>query len=172
MATAYLGIGGNLGDRRATLRAALASLPPAVRPVAVSSLYETEPVGYRDQPDFLNAVVQVETDLLPRSLLKQLKGIEQALGRSVRFRNAPRTVDLDILFYEGQVIDEADLTIPHARLAERAFVLAPLAELAPELWHPWLGRPISELLAALDDPAAIRLVEGPTWASGLLDRPA
>lgn len=167
MATIYLGLGSNLGDRKATLRAALAALAPAVRLTAVSSLYETEPVGFRAQPDFLNAVAQGQTDLTPRALLEHLKQIEQALGRQQRFRNAPRPIDLDILFYDDLTIDD-DLIIPHPRLAERAFTLVPLVELAPELHHPWLGRPVRELLDALWEHEAIRVVEGPTWAADLV----
>jgi len=168
VATVYLGLGGNLGDRKALLRAALAALAPAVRLEAVSSLYETEPVGFREQPDFLNAVAQGRTDLTPWALLARLKAIERALGRQQRFRNAPRPIDLDILFYDDLTVDDADLIIPHPRLAERAFTLVPLVELAPELPHPWLGRPVRELLDALWEHEAIRAVEGPVWAADLL----
>lgn len=170
MATVYLGLGGNLGDRRAHLRAALARLAPAVRLEAVSSLYETEPVGYRDQPDFLNAAARATTALDPYGLLAHLRGIERALGREERFRNAPRTVDLDILAYDEMTIDEVGLVIPHARLPERAFALAPLVELAPELPHPWLGRPMRELLEALElsPHERVRRHEGPEWAADLI----
>ena len=168
MAIVYLGIGGNLGDRRANLRAALARLAPAARLETVSSLYETEPVGYRDQPEFFNAVARVTTDLDPYQLLDHLKGIERVLGRQERFRNAPRTVDLDILFYDELTVEAPGLVIPHPRLTERAFALVPLVELAPDLFHPWLGRPVHELLAALElEPhEAIRRYEGPEWGLG------
>ena len=168
MATVSLGLGGNLGDRRALLRAALARLGPAVRLDAVSSLYESEPVGYREQPLFLNAVARVTTDLLPWPLLERLKLIEQDLGREERFRNAPREIDLDILFYDEVTVDDVGLVIPHARVAERAFALAPLVEIAPEVHHPWLGRPVRELLDVLDEPEAIRVIEGPEWAADLV----
>lgn len=169
MATVYLGLGSNLGERRTTLRAALAALAPATHLTAVSSLYATEPVGYRDQPEFLNAVARVETALAPWPLLERLKEIEHHLGRRGRFRNAPREIDLDILVYDSVTVDDLGLVIPHPRLAERAFVLTPLAELAPDLWHPWLGRPVSELLAALWEPETVRIVEGPAWAADLID---
>ena len=169
MATVYLGLGGNLGDRRTNLRAALAALSPDARLQAVSSLYETEPVGYREQPEFLNAVARVETALAPRALLERLKGIERGLGRRDRFRNAPRPVDLDILFYDDLTLDKSDLVIPHPRLDERAFTLVPLVELAPALHHPWLGRSVGELLDALWEHEAIRAIEGPGWAADLIE---
>lgn len=167
MAIVYLGLGANLGDRRAALRLALGRLAPPVRVTAASSLYETEPVGYRQQPDFLNAVVQAETNLAPRPLLELMQRVERGLGRQARFRNAPREIDLDILFYDEITVDEEGLIIPHPRLTERAFVLVPLVELAPTLWHPWLGRSVAELLDVLDPTDQIRQIEGASWADGL-----
>ncbi len=164
-AVAYIGLGGNLGDRRANLRAAVEALRSHGRIVAVSSLYETAPVGYREQPPFLNAVVALETSEPPERLLAALLAIEHALGRVRTFPNAPRTVDLDLLFYDRWTIDLPGLRVPHPRLAERAFVLAPLAEIAPDLRHPTLGRTVADLLAALGDVSAdVRRVEGPGWA--------
>lgn len=165
MARAYIGLGANLGDREQTLRAAVRALGEAGEVVAVSSLYETAPVGYLDQPPFLNAVVGLDTEETPRQLLDTLLRIEQEHGRVRTFRNAPRTLDMDILLYDDLVVTEPDLVLPHPRLHERAFVLVPLAELAPGARHPRLGRPVRELLRDLGDVAgAVRPVEGPEWA--------
>ena len=151
MPIVYLGLGTNLGDREAHLREAVRRLDEAgVHVTALSPLYETAPVGYLDQPDFLNAVCRAECQLPPHDLLRVVKGIEAALGRRPSFRNAPRPVDIDILFYDDRVLDTPDLVIPHPRLAERAFVLVPLTDLAPEFVHPVLGHIIADLLTAVD----------------------
>lgn len=136
MTTAYLGLGSNIGDRRANICRALEFLAEAVQVESVSTFYETEPWGYKEQPMFLNIACQIKTRLSARDLLTLAKGIEKRLGRLPCFRNAPRTIDIDILLYDNNVIDEPDLSVPHPRLAERAFVLVPLAEIAPELIHP------------------------------------
>jgi 2-amino-4-hydroxy-6-hydroxymethyldihydropteridine diphosphokinase len=141
----YLGFGTNLGHRTDNLQNAAAALPPAVRVLRASSIYETEPWGYHGQPAFLNQVIEAETNLQPLDLLAHLKQIEADLGRQPSFRYGPRLIDLDILFYGDQVIDLSGLTIPHPHIAERAFVLAPLAELAPTLRHPLTGKTILEL---------------------------
>ena len=150
MPITYLGLGSNLADRLANLQAALAALPPAITILAASPVYETAPWGYRDQPAFLNQVVQASTALDPHALLAHLKAIESLLGRTPTFRYGPRLIDLDILLYDDLVLESTDLSIPHPRLHERAFVLVPLADLAPDLLHPLLHQPIHHLLASID----------------------
>jgi len=150
MSLIYLALGTNLGDRLANLRDAIAALAPDVRVLSESTVYETPPWGYTDQPAFLNMVVEAETGLNPRALLETLKKREDELGRVKNFRYGPRHIDLDILFYDNLVLDEDALEIPHPRLHERAFVLVPLADLAPEFVHPVLGQDIKALLSALD----------------------
>lgn len=147
MAEVYLGLGSSLGDREANIKKAIELLAPYVRVKRLSSLYETEPVGLREQPPFLNAVLAGETELSPEALLIKVKEIERALGRVPSFPNAPRPIDIDLLFYDGQVMSTPELTLPHPRLHERAFVLVPLAELAPRLVHPGTGKRIAQLLA-------------------------
>lgn len=148
--TVYLALGSNLGDRLSNLEAALAALPPAVRLMVASSVYETPPWGYLDQPAFLNQVVKVKTDLPPGELLTCLKALEVELGRVDSVRYGPRVIDLDILFYDDLVLEIPGLTIPHPRLHERAFVLLPLADMAPELRHPVEGATVVELLQRID----------------------
>jgi 2-amino-4-hydroxy-6-hydroxymethyldihydropteridine diphosphokinase len=152
MNTAFVGIGANLGDRERTLRLALRLLGDrdGVTVAAVSSLRETAPVGYRDQPFFLNGAARLETELPPRELLRALLDVERELGRDRSGpRFGPRTVDLDLLLYDGVELDEPGLVVPHPRLHERRFVLEPLAELAPGLVVPGRG-PVERLLAELD----------------------
>jgi 2-amino-4-hydroxy-6-hydroxymethyldihydropteridine diphosphokinase len=148
---AFIGIGANLGDRETTIRRALALLAgrPGVNVVAVSSLRETDPVGFADQPRFLNGAAAVETELEPRALLAALLAVERELGRTRNGpRFGPRTIDLDLLVYGGREVAEPGLTVPHPRLAERAFALEPLAELDPELEIPGRGR-VEDLLRGL-----------------------
>jgi 2-amino-4-hydroxy-6-hydroxymethyldihydropteridine diphosphokinase len=150
---AYVGLGGNLGDRESYLRGAVERLrsEPDVEVVGVSRVRETEPVGYRDQPRFLNAVVALETTLSARALLARLLAIERDLGRErTGPRYGPRTIDLDLLVHGDEWVDEPGLVVPHPRLAERRFVLEPLVELAPDLVLPD-GRRAADLLAALPD---------------------
>jgi 2-amino-4-hydroxy-6-hydroxymethyldihydropteridine diphosphokinase len=152
MVVAYVGLGSNLGDRRALLEEALRLLDadPAVSVTAVSALRETDPVGVTDQPRFLNGVAALETTLGPRDLLERLLAVERELGRDRSVgRWGPRTVDLDLLLHGDAVVDEPGLTLPHPRLAERRFVLEPLHEVAPDLVLPE-GRSVAGLLGALE----------------------
>ena len=147
--TIYLALGSNLGDRRGYLSAALQQLREIMDIASVSSLYETEPVGYLAQPKFLNMVCSGKTELSVQELLQAVKAIETTLGRQSTFRNGPRPIDIDIIFYDELQVDAEDLTIPHPRMAERAFVLAPLAEIAPDLIDPVSKQSVEELLAAI-----------------------
>jgi GTP cyclohydrolase-4 len=147
---AYLGLGANLGDRQSNLAQALQQLRTKVSVDEVSSFYSTKPVGYLDQPDFLNIACRITTDLSPLDLLRFAKQVEKMMGRQASFRNAPRPIDIDILLYDDLVLDTPELTIPHPRMRERAFVLAPLAEIAPQAVHPVAKLTIQELLAQAD----------------------
>jgi 2-amino-4-hydroxy-6-hydroxymethyldihydropteridine diphosphokinase len=152
MARAYVGLGANIGSRRATLERALELLEAedGIEVVAVSSFRETDPVGFLDQPRFLNAAAMLETELPPRELLGRLLAVERALGRTREGpRFGPRTVDLDLLLYGDARLSEPGLELPHPRLHERRFALEPLAELDPRLVVPGRG-PVSALLAELD----------------------
>lgn len=157
---AHLALGANLGDREATLRAAVEAIGalPGTRVIAASSLHETAPVvpgdspAAAEQPAYLNGAMTIETSVSPRSLLNELQRIERERGRvrSKADRWAARTLDLDILLFDDLVVDEPGLTIPHPRMHERRFVLAPLAEIAPEAVHPVLGKNVRELLMLID----------------------
>ena len=153
---AYIALGTNLGNRPDNLRAALGALPPEVSVLAESHIYETPPWGYEDQPAFLNMVVKAETSLEPGALLEYLKQLEVQLGREGNFRWGPRLIDLDILFYDDLVIDTPPLVIPHPRLHERAFVLVPLADVAPNLIHPVLEHSVHEILARINIQEIVR----------------
>jgi 2-amino-4-hydroxy-6-hydroxymethyldihydropteridine diphosphokinase len=159
MALAYIALGGNLGDRAQTLSSAIDRLGSLGKVTARSSFYETEPVGFRDQPPFLNAVVALETDLEPIDLLRGMLAIERESGRdrSNSAFNGPRTLDLDLLLMGDRVAAGTELTLPHPALAKRRFVLAPLAEIAPALRHPRLKQTMAELLELLRDEGENRV---------------
>ncbi|HUX27069.1 MAG TPA: 2-amino-4-hydroxy-6-hydroxymethyldihydropteridine diphosphokinase [Burkholderiales bacterium] len=158
MHSAFIALGSNLDDPEAKVRqgfAALAQLPNA-RLVAASSLYRSAPLGRTDQPDFINAVAQLSTTLAPQALLDALLALEQRFGRERSFRNAPRTLDLDLLLYDAQCIAETGLCVPHPRMHQRAFVLAPLVEIAPACIIPGVGA-ATDCLARCADQAIERL---------------
>jgi len=146
----YLALGTNLGDRLANLKAATSALPPTVTVEIESRVYETPPWGYLDQPAFLNMVIRGSTGLEPLPLLTYLKQLELTLGREATFHWGPRVIDIDILLYDDLVLETPALSLPHPGLAERAFVLVPLADLAADLRHPVLGKSVRELLTGVD----------------------
>ena len=156
--TAFIGLGSNLDNPAAQIRRAIRTLAamPETRLVRRSSLYRNPPAGYIEQPEFVNAVARIETRLTPRDLLEQLLAIERAHGRVRDFPNAPRTLDLDILLYGERTVREPGLTIPHPRMLERAFVLVPLAEIAPETVVPG-GGCIADLVRNIDASGMIKL---------------
>ena len=156
--TIYLSFGSNVGDRLANLRADIAALGPAgVDVVRVSSVYETEPVDYIEQPWFFNCVIEAQANLEPLALLRALQNIETRLGRKKEVPKGPRLIDLDILLYGSETIATAELQIPHPRLHLRRFVLIPLVEIAPHLTHPSWHATAADLLARVADTSQVRL---------------
>ena len=155
MTLIHIALGGNMGDRMANLEAAVAALAPDVAVLNRSRIYETDPKYVTDQPRFLNMALSAETELDAPALLVFLKSIEKRLGRGPSERNGPRPIDLDIVFFGDDVIDLPDLTVPHPRLAERAFVLRPLADIASAIIHPVTGLGVGVMLAALDDDGGL-----------------
>jgi 2-amino-4-hydroxy-6-hydroxymethyldihydropteridine diphosphokinase len=143
----YLALGSNLGDRLANLKQAINALTPQMEVKAKSQVYETPPWGYEDQPKFLNQAIKAKTYLDPEPLLKHIKRLEVALGRKETFPNGPRLIDLDILFYDDQVLNTPSLVIPHPRLQERGFVLLPLMDIDPDLVHPVSKQSVREMVA-------------------------
>jgi 2-amino-4-hydroxy-6-hydroxymethyldihydropteridine diphosphokinase len=149
----FLGIGSNLGDRLLNLNDCLDKFSI----IQKSSLYESEPVGFLDQPWFLNAVIQIDSTLTPRELLNYCQSVEARLGRKREIPKGPRTIDIDILFFGDRIIQEPDLIIPHPEITNRRFVLIPLNEFAPNFVHPVLKKSLSELLSLCQDTSIVRL---------------
>ena len=161
----YLSLGSNLGDRAAHLRAALRELESHMAVRRTSSLYRTDPVGVTDQPEFLNLAIEGETALDPVELLRAVKRVERDIGRRPTVRWGPRVVDIDILLYDGFVLETSELTIPHREMMRRAFVLIPLAEIAPELVHPLDHRTMTKLAEAAPGVEGVHRVEPSTGIS-------
>ncbi|PWK07846.1 2-amino-4-hydroxy-6-hydroxymethyldihydropteridine diphosphokinase [Tumebacillus permanentifrigoris] len=161
--TAYLSLGSNLGDRRLNLRTAIAILDahPEIDVTRVSPIYETEPVGYLDQPDFLNLVLELQTELDAKKLWKITSSTELELGRQRDIKWGPRTIDIDILLVDHQVMDTDDLIIPHPRMADRAFVLLPLADLAGDLVHPVTRQTVSVMANRVEGKDGVYLCKIP-----------
>lgn len=161
MSLIYLSLGSNLGDRFANLRLAIARLQEHFTVTAVSPVYATEPWGDSDQPPFLNACVGAITTASPHVTLQLIKSIETEMGRRPSRRWGPRLIDIDILFYDRVILHDPGLTIPHPRIAERVFVLAPLADIIPDFQHPESGQTVQEMLDAIGPGGAERMVELP-----------
>ena len=159
MTTIFIALGTNLGDRAQNLAYARELLLRRVKITRFSSVYETEPWGVTDQPKFYNQVVEAQTDLKPKALLRFLKEIEKDMGRKTSVRYGPRLIDLDILLYGMQQVNTPDLVIPHPRLVERAFVLVPLTEIAPSVVIPGTGLTAAEILVTLDTTGVIKMEE-------------
>jgi 2-amino-4-hydroxy-6-hydroxymethyldihydropteridine diphosphokinase len=168
----YLSLGSNVGDRERQLRDARARLGAIGRVVATSSVYETEPVEFTQQPWFLNCALALETSKTPQELIAAILGIEEEMGRRRIQKKGPRSIDIDILLFDARVVDSTDLAIPHPALHQRRFVLEPLAEIAPEVFHPALKKTVRELLDALPQGQVVRkLKHGPPISRMPTDEP-
>lgn len=161
MHRAYLSLGSNVGNREAQLREALSRLSAIGGVAKISSFYETEPLEFTEQPWFLNCAVALETDQTPQQLMKALLRIEQDMGRRRVQRKGPREIDIDILLFDDEVVTKNELTIPHPAMAERRFVLEPLAEIAPEVRHPVTEKTVREMLRELPEGQAVRKLNRP-----------
>ena len=159
MIKTYIGLGGNLGDRKENIQKALVELARnnRCRLTRVSSLYETRPVGIEEQPDFLNLAAEIETELNPKELLVWLKEVERKVGREKTFKWGPRIIDIDILLYDDLHVTEDNLEIPHPEMHKRAFVLSPLAEIAPSAKHPITGLTVRQMSDAVGDEGVSKL---------------
>ena len=158
MKEAYIGIGSNLGNKAENIRKAINLIEEKCKILKASPLFETEPMYYKNQDRFLNCATKIETELKPQELLAFLLSVEKKFGRVRTIKNGPRTVDLDILFYGGEIIKSNNLIIPHPRLHERLFVLEPLKEICPDFVHPVLRKSISELYSAAHDSEPVKII--------------
>lgn len=157
--TVYLSLGSNLGDRPANLRTAIENLEKIGHVAAASSFYETEPVDVKDQPWFLNCAVKLETELMPKQLMKAVLALEEKMGRRRRQSKGPRTIDIDILLFGDSTIQSKELVVPHPRMHERRFVLEPMVEIAPDVRHPGMKKTIRELRDGLADRVVVKCVK-------------
>ncbi len=158
MARVYLGLGSNI-DKEKNLAKCIGVLRKKFKVVKISNVYETSPVGYKNQANFFNMAIEIETELEPEKLFSELMNIEKNLGRIREKRNHPRTIDTDILFYDGRIIKSDNLIVPHPRLHERAFVLLPLSEIAPDFMHPILKKSVKEMLQSAGKEGVLRKVK-------------
>ena len=157
MVNVYIGIGSNLGNEEDNIKKSIGLIGRKLKVLKISSLYETEPVGYEKQNWFLNCIIEASTTLTPQGLLGFLQSIEKVFGRIATIKNGPRIIDLDILFYGNRVINQKNLIVPHPRLHQRLFVLKPLNEISPDFIHPILKKSIKELYSEIDKSKIVRL---------------
>lgn len=159
MTVVYIGLGSNLGDKEYNIKKSIDLIKEKCKILEISQLYKTEPVGYKNQDKFLNCAIKIKTELKPIELLGFLQSIEKRLGRIITIKNGPRTIDLDILFYDDKIIKTKNLTIPHSRLHQRLFVLEPLEDISPNFIHPVLRKSIKELVSDLRNAECVNCVQ-------------